>query len=118
MNLAALAHIVENNPELIEENVPARGNSAAAVGVAKFLVGNDGDVDALSENQLYHYNNYIRPLIENVPCNGVFGPDAENGEDGCVGNGTIYDADLLGCYIMDDMLCQECQYVENKMRED
>ena len=55
MNLAALAHIVDNNPELIEENIPARGNAAAAVGVARWLVGNNGNIGALSENQLHHY---------------------------------------------------------------
>lgn len=116
MNFAALCHIVENAPELIEGNVPKGGNSAATIGVAKLLVGNGGKVEALSENQNHHYVRYIRPLVENVPCSGVFGAEAENEHDGCVGSGHIDDEDLEGCYIMDVMLCQECQYVQNKMQ--
>lgn len=115
MNFAALNHIVENNPELIEENVPAGGNAAAAVGVARRLLGINGNVDGLTENQRYHYENYIRPLIENVSCTGIF---SSEGEDGCVGGGTIDDEDLEGCYILDEMLCQECQNVQDRMRDD
>jgi hypothetical protein len=117
MNIVALRHVVENNPELIEENVPARGNPAAAIGVAKFLVGNNGNVEALSENQRYHYENYIRPLVENVPCSGVFGPEDEDGNGGCIGNGRIDDEDLDGCYILDEMLCQECQALQTRMQD-
>lgn len=118
MNLAALDHIVKNNPELIEENVPAKADSAATLGVAKFLVGKDGNIDALTEKQRFHFDNYILPLIENVECDGVFGHDIESGEDGCVGNGRIDDEDLDDCYMIGEMLCQECQYVNNKMHED
>ncbi|MHC8308208.1 hypothetical protein ACYZUC_01120 [Pseudomonas sp. GT1P32] len=117
MNIVALRHVVENNPELIEENVPARGNPAAAIGVAKFLVGNNGNVEALSENQRYHYENHIRPLVENVPCSGVFGPEDEDGNGGCIGNGRIDDEDLDGCYILDEMLCQECQALQTRMQD-
>ena len=118
MNLAALDHIVKNNPELIEENVPAKTDSATTVGIAKLVVANGGNVDALTDKQRFHFDSYILPLIENVACDGVFGPDMENGEDDCVGSGRIDDEDLEGCYIMDEMLCQECQYVSNKMHED
>ncbi|AJO77494.1 hypothetical protein [Pseudomonas sp. MRSN 12121] len=118
MNLAALRHIVENNPELIEENVPERGNSAATIGVAKLLVGNNGNVAALSENQRYHYETYIRPLVESVPCDGIFSADAEGEHDGCIGNGIIDDDDLEGCYILDEMLCQECQSLQARMDAD
>lgn len=118
MNIAALRHIVENNPELIEENVAARGNPTAAIGVAKLLVGNQGNVDALSENQRYHYESHIRPLIENVPCDGVFGPEDEDGNGGCIGSGRIDDEDLEGCYMLDEMFCQECQSVQTRMQDD
>ncbi|WP_104911932.1 hypothetical protein [Pseudomonas sp. LG1D9] len=118
MNLSALDHIVKNNPELIDENVPAKADSAATLGVAKLVLGNGGNVDALTDKQRFHFDTYILPLIENVECDGVFGPDMENGEDGCVGSGRIDDEDLEGCYIMDEMLCQECQHVNHKMQED
>lgn len=118
MNLEALTYIVRNEPDLIEGNVPARGNSDATLGVANFLIGNGGNVLALSANQRHHYESYIRPLVENVSCDGVFGSDPETGDDGCVGSGTISDDDLLDCYMLDEMLCQECKYVSNKMQED
>lgn len=118
MNIAALRHIVENAPELIEENVPAKGNFDATIGVAKLLIGNNGKVNELSEKQSYHYDNYIRPLIENVPCDGVFGPDDDDGgHSGCIGSGTVDDEDLEGCYILDEMLCQECKDLQVRMHD-
>lgn len=117
MNIAALIHIVENNPELIEGEVPAGIHSATTIGVAKSLIGKKGNVEELTENQRYHYVNFIRPLVENVVCDGVFGPEDEGG-DGCIGNGRIDDGDLAGCYIADTMLCQQCRHAQDNIHRD
>lgn len=114
MNLAALNYIIRNNPELIEENVVS-GNPAAAIAAAKILVSNGGDVAALSDAQRFHAENHVRPLVENVACDGVWGSDEESGEDGCMGTGRISDEDLADCYASGDMLCQECQHISHKM---
>ncbi|MBH3412974.1 hypothetical protein [Pseudomonas putida] len=117
MNLAALRHLVENEPEIIEANVPRGTDSDATLGVAKFIVANDANLERLSANQRYHFESFILPLIQHVSCEGVFGPADEDG-DGCVGSGFIDDDDLENCYLSGDMYCQECSYVQNKMNED
>ncbi|VVM43215.1 hypothetical protein PS623_00362 [Pseudomonas fluorescens] len=117
MNLDALRHLVENEPETIEGNVPAGTDSNATLGVAKFIAADDANVERLSANQRYHFESFILPLIQHVTCAGVFGPEDEGG-DGCVGSGFIDDDDLDSCYMKDEMLCQECVYVQNKMNED
>ncbi|TRZ62352.1 hypothetical protein DZA28_21360 [Pseudomonas alloputida] len=117
MNLAALQHLVNNEPEIIEGNVPAGTDSNATLGVAKFIAADEANLRRLSENQRYHFERFILPLIEHVACEGVFGPEDEDG-DGCVGSGFIDDEDLENCYQSGDMFCQECTYVQNKMNED
>ncbi|WP_422421826.1 hypothetical protein [Pseudomonas sp. GZD-222] len=117
MNLEALRNLVENNPEIIEGNVPARTDSDATLGVAKFIAADEGNLGRLSVRQQHHFDNFILPLIEHVKCGGVFGPD-DDGGDGCIGNGFIDDADLDNCYLMDEMLCQECAEVQNRMQDD
>jgi hypothetical protein len=78
--------------------------------VAEFLVGNDGDVSLRSSKQQYHYDYPIEPLIENVPCGGVFGDDI------CTGNGVIDDESLLGCYLEDNFLCQLCRFDSDRIQ--
>jgi hypothetical protein len=94
MHLQALKWITDNKVELIEENVVGtKYDPSTTVGIAKLLLANKGDLDSLSAPQRYHYEEFIKPLIESVPCEGVFG------EDTCSGNGYIDDESLIGCYI-------------------
>lgn len=111
MNIEVLQHIVRNEPERIETLAKENGiDPSASVGVAEFLAGNDGDTSLLSSKQQYHYDNAIEPLIENVPCDGVFGDDT------CTGNGVIDDESLLGCYQEDSFLCQHCQFDSERIQ--
>tara|TARA_Y100001937_G_C7012628_1_gene281663 strand:+ start:442 stop:798 length:357 start_codon:yes stop_codon:yes gene_type:complete len=110
MNLEVLQHIVENEPGMIEALAKENGlDPSASIGVAEFLIGNDGDISLLSAKQRYHYDNDIEPLVDNVPCDGVFG------EGTCTGNGVVDDESLLGCYLEDNFLCQHCQYDSNRI---
>jgi len=105
MHLQALKWIVDNKVELIEENVAGtKYDPLITVGIAKRLVANSGDLSSLSPSQKYHYEEFIKPLIELVPCEGVLG------EDTCSGNGYIDDESLIGCYEDDEFLCQLCRY--------
>ncbi|MFM5646344.1 hypothetical protein [Aeromonas caviae] len=114
MNLEVLNYIVENAVEKIEELAEENNlDCHASVGVANFLLGNDGDVSKLSDKQRYHYENCIQPLIERVPCDGVIGP-VEDG-DTCSGDGYVDDESLMGCYLEDDFKCQLCRYDAEKM---
>lgn len=114
MNLEVLKHIVDNEVEKIEELANENNlDCRASVGVASFLLGNDGDISKLSHKQQHYYQHCIQPLIEDVPCNGVIGMVEEG--DTCNGNGYIDDQSLMGCYLEDDFKCQICQFDAEKM---
>ena len=109
MNLELLLYIVNSVPEKIESLAKAVNlEPSVSIGVAKFLHVNNGDVSRLSEKQLHHYENCIKPLIENVPCQGVIGI-VEDG-DTCYGDSFVDDESLLISYIEDDFKCQLCRH--------
>ena len=78
-----------------------------SVGVAKFLVGSSDNFAKMSDNQQYHYNQVIKPLISRVSCDGMIGVH-EDGSSSCIGTDFIEDDQLLGAYQLDDMRCQQC----------
>jgi hypothetical protein len=105
MNISVLEYIVNHKIELIQENaVESKSDPLATVGVAKYLLGNKGDVSNLSSAQNYHYEKFILPLIKNVACEGVLGDGT------CKSDGFIDDESLVGCYIEDEFLCQHCRF--------
>jgi hypothetical protein len=69
MNLHALNEIINNHVEILEDTASQTNTDAATiVGIAKFAVSNG--YEKLSHNQKYHFDNCIRPLIENIQCSG------------------------------------------------
>lgn len=103
-----LNYIVNNSPELIEELAEENSlNEEASIGVAKFLLGDDGNFDQMSQKQRHHFEKTIKPLIENVRCDGMIG-DHEDGTSSCIGNEVIDEDSLLQAYECDDMRCQHC----------
>ncbi|PLX61557.1 hypothetical protein [Sedimenticola selenatireducens] len=105
MNLEVLHHLVKNDESLIETLAIENGiDQQASIGVAKLLDANGGDLSILSNKQRFHFEKCIKPLIENVQCQGVFGPET------CTGNGIVDDELLLGCYITGEFKCQLCQH--------
>lgn len=114
MNLNVLSYVVNSNPEKIEALAKENGlESSVSIGVAKSLLSNSGNVSLLSDKQRYHYESCINPLIENVPCDGVFGSDED--VNTCYGSGYIDDESLLGCYIKDNFKCQTCRHDADKI---
>lgn len=103
-----LLYILENSEELIIENAEEESmNADASMGVAKFLVGDSENFVRMSDNQKYHYNKVIKPLISQVSCDGMIGIH-EDGSSSCIGNEFIEQDQLLTAYQMDDMRCQQC----------
>lgn len=104
-----LKNILDNNEELIYDLAKENGvtNPDASIGVAQFLVGDLENFSKMSANQKYHYNNAIKPLISNVPCDGMIGMH-EDGSSSCIGNNFIEEDNLLVAYQINDMRCQQC----------
>jgi hypothetical protein len=113
MNTDVLKYIVENLPDLIE--IKLRDTSfdhAATIGVARVIIHNDGDISLLSDKQKFHYESFIKPLLEEVQCEGVFGKNT------CTGNGFVDDESLLISYQEDEFLCQHCRYDREKIEQE
>ncbi|MCP4115370.1 MAG: hypothetical protein GY737_08170 [Desulfobacteraceae bacterium] len=75
-------------------------------------------VAALSKKQVYHYENVLKPLLENVPCEGPVGMiDDEEGNwvSSCVHGGVIDDESLFLCYSEENFICQNCRHDVGKM---
>lgn len=115
MNLDVLRHVIETKHEHLKEAVQNSETSLeAAIGVARLLIANNGDLSVLKGRQSYVYETCIKPLFI-VPCDGVIGP-VEDGST-CNGDGFVDEESLLGCYIEDDFRCQICQFDFQRMQE-
>lgn len=114
MNLNVLSYILDNAQGKIEElAIENKLEPSVSIGIAKRLFGNYGDVSQLTDKQLHHYESCIKPLIENVPCQGVIGI-VEDGNT-CYGDSFIDDESLLISYIEDDFKCQLCRHDAEKI---
>jgi hypothetical protein len=105
LNLDALKEINTNNPEILEES--ARDNSAdesTIVGIAKFAAANG--YESLSSPQKFHFDNCIRPLIENVSCSG-YNHEFEEAPRVC--EAILDDDDLVEYYQNDGKYCENCE---------
>jgi hypothetical protein len=112
VNVSVLKYIIENIPEKIENYAQeASYDPSITLGVAKRIIRNDGNIFLLSDKQKFHYENFLKPLLEDVQCEGVFGKDT------CTGNGLIDDESLLISYMDDEFLCQLCRHDRDKNRE-
>lgn len=105
MNLEALKEIIDNNVEILEAS--ARDNNApedTIVGIAKYAVNNG--YDELSKHQKYHFDNCIRPLIENVRCSG-YNHEFEEFPSEC--HNILNDDVLVEYYQNDGKYCESCE---------
>lgn len=118
MNLEVLNHLIQNDVERIEQ-LAAKGkvDAVASVGIAKLIAAQKGDVTSLSAKQAFLFDTAVRPLIVNVPCEGVIGL-MEDGSDSCVSGGFIDDESLLLSYLDDDFKCQHCRHDAERMNDD
>lgn len=99
INLRTLRHLVDNDENRILENIPTSVDSDATLGIARRLIGNGESVESLTDNQQWHYQEFIKPLIEDVACsNNDCGQIIED------------DQTLLTGYQIDEVICQHCRY--------
>ncbi len=113
MNLDALAYLVTHAPEQITEQ--ARGNlvcTETALDIARHLLSSAGDLQRLSPGQQEVYAKGIRPLIENVCCEGLYG------DGSCVHDGLIDAPSLKACYTDAEFLCGHCRSVRRRREEE
>jgi hypothetical protein len=73
------------------------------IGVGTYLLDIEGDIDLLTARQRKIFETFIRPLLFEVPCQGITGPAD------CAGNSRI-EPELLGKGYRDDELrCAACR---------
>lgn len=104
MNLEALKEINKNHPEILEQS--AKDNKADAstiLGIALFVAENG--CEKLSSSQEYHFDNCIRPLIEEVQCSG-YTHECEEIPSNC--DAILDDEDLVEYYKW-GKYCESCE---------
>ncbi|MFC1503725.1 hypothetical protein ACFL53_05250 [Pseudomonadota bacterium] len=120
MNLEVLDFLLDNESYIEERANDANLDLQASIGIAKLISANKGDLSVLKGKQVYHYEKVLKPLLENVPCEGVMGmieDDEGNLVDTCTSGGVIDDESLYQSYLEEDFKCQICRYdAENRPR--
>ncbi|CAH7111725.1 conserved hypothetical protein [Vibrio chagasii] len=117
MNLEVLEFLLDNESyiENMANNVGV--DSSASFGIIKLLKTNAGDLSVLKGKQVFHYEKVIRPLLEDVQCEGPIGMDEDdegNLYTSCVNGGVIDDESLYQSYLEEDFKCQICRFdIEN-----
>lgn len=73
------------------------------IGIGTNLLDTDGNIDLLASKPRATYEKFLKPLLFDVPCQGLDGPQS------CQGSGTI-EAELLGkCYRDEELRCSACR---------
>ena len=109
MNLSALKEINQNSPEILNES--SRNNKAdeaMITGIAAFAAENG--YQALREKQKYHFDNCIRPLIEDVQCSG-YTHEFDDVKREC--NNYLDDEELVEYYRLQGKYCESCEAQES-----
>lgn len=105
MNLNALREIIENHEHLLVERAQSMGLEEQSVRAAALIVDDRG-YDALVGRQIWVFDNAVRPLIEDVSCDGYQGLFGED-QNECPN--ILEDDDLVECYQNESLLCEACQ---------
>ncbi|MCG3814276.1 hypothetical protein I3260_18745 [Photobacterium damselae] len=115
MNRAVLNYIVTSCPERIVELGEDNGvaDTETSIRLARLLATGELILENLTAAQMYHYENAMRPLLENIPCDGVINSFMSEDDDLCTGNGFVDDESLLMSYETDDFRCQHCRHDAN-----
>lgn len=119
MNLEVLEYLLENESYIEDIAKDTKVDSGASFGIVQLLLANHGNIGVLKGKQIYHYENVIKPLLENVQCEGPIGMvDDDNGNlvSSCVNGGIIDDESLYQSYMEEDFKCQICRYDAETMR--
>jgi hypothetical protein len=103
-DLNLLEYLTGKGARYIEEAVQGTGYlPRTVVGVATNLLDMDGDVELLTAKQKVTYEKFLVPLLFDVPCQGIAGPQS------CRGDGRIETEALIACYNSGDFHCRACR---------
>ncbi len=103
-DLNLLEYLTSKGVHHIEEAVKgAQHLPKTVVGVATHLLDMDGVVGLLTSKQQLTYEKFIKPLMIDVPCQGITGPES------CRGNGIIETEALIACYNSGEFRCRSCR---------
>ncbi|WP_447875151.1 hypothetical protein [Serratia fonticola] len=109
MEFEVLRHLERDGEHHVQQIVSkTKYDYIYTLGVIRQIIG-DGGIEKLTSKQSFHYENFIKPLIENVTCEGVVGPGT------CTGDGFVDDESLYISYLEDDFKCQFCRHDANNL---
>lgn len=68
LNLASLKHLIHKRSDEIEQLVAGTGYlPKTVIGVATFLLDNNGDIDLLTSKQRLTFDRFLKPLLTTSP---------------------------------------------------
>lgn len=104
IDLDLLEYLVYTDTDYIKAAVADTSYLPRTVlGVGMFLLDNEGQVDLLTAKQQVTFAKFLKPLLFDVACHGIAGPDT------CMGNGRIEEDVLLQCYQSNIFRCRACR---------
>jgi hypothetical protein len=104
IDLDLLEYLVYTDTDYIKAAVADTSYLPRTVlGVGTFLLDNSGDIDLLTAKQQVTFAKFLRPLLFDVACQGIAGPET------CIGNGRIEEDLLLSCYQDNIFRCRKCR---------
>ena len=104
IDLNVLAYLLGKGKSYVEKAVQGTGYLPRTVlGVATNLIDTDGNIDLLAPKPRATYEKFLKPLLFDVPCQGLDGPKS------CQGNGIIEGELLLKSYRDEELRCSACR---------
>ncbi len=104
LDLDLLEYLVGKGTRHIEAAVEGSGYlPKTVIGLGIFLLDNEGDVDLLTAKQKVTFERFLKPLLFEVPCQGI------SGAQSCRGDGRIEANLLLKSYRDDEFRCGRCR---------
>ena len=104
IDLDLLAYLIGKGKHNVEKAVQGTGYLPRTVlGVATNLIDTDGNIDLLAPKPRATYEKFLKPLLFDVPCQGLSGPES------CQGNRVIETELLLKGYRDEELRCSACR---------
>lgn len=104
IDLDLLAYLLGKGKSHIEAAVQGTGYlPRTVIGVGTNLIDTDGNIDLLAPKPRATYEKFLKPLLFDVPCQGLSGPES------CQGNGRIESEILLKGYRDEELRCRACR---------
>lgn len=104
IDLNVLAYLLGKGKPYIDKAVQGTQYlPKTVIGVGTNLLDTDGNIDLLAPKPRATYEKFLKPLLFDVPCHGLSGPES------CQGNGLIEGELLAKCYRDEELRCSACR---------